>query len=287
VGGSIPEGFCLWTIGKSREKEGVAKKKYITNYSIENIAQSIVKDNPTGKRYGPEDKRMLYEERLQFLEDFPQLKAILSLDHIHTHNIPKAKMITHLAIIPPEIIVVDSRIQDMCYLPYWTFYGSGEGSFGRCSGVGAFSCCPPFNLEAEKVQALLDKANIFLALQFKPLVIGSGLGDPGEQFRILNLLADEIETLLGKGAVIQKFGGGPCFACYPEVCLCEGKCRAPQLKIPSLEGMGVCVDQLCKDIAFLTGNEKWKITWIKGFGTDDQVPKKSKGTLGLAITVKP
>ena len=264
----------------------MGKGKYLSNYSIENIAQSIVRDNPTGKKFSPEDKKRLYEERLQFLDTFPQLKASLSLNHIHSLPMPRAKIIAHAAIVPPEIIVVDSRIQDMCYLPFWTYYGSGEGSFSRCSGIGAFSCCPPFSPNAEKVQAMLDESDIFLAIQFKPMVIGSG-GDPGEQFRIINLLAEEINNLLGDGAVVQKFGGGPCFACFPEMCLCEGKCRAPQLKVHSLEGMGICVDQLCKDIAFLTGDDTWKITWIKGFGTEDQTPKKVKGTLGLAINVKP
>ena len=263
------------------------KKKYVSNYSIENIAQSIVRDNPTGKKYSQEDKKRLYEGKLQLLEGFPELREILSLKHVHSLTIPRAKKIGLCAVVPPEIIVVDSRIQDMCYLPFWTYYGSGEGSFGRCSGVGAFSCCPPFNPKAEKVQAMLDRADIFFALQFKPMVIGTGPGDPGEQFRLMNLLADEINGLLGNGAVVQKFAGGPCFACYPEECLWEGKCRAPQKKVPSLEGMGVCVDQLCKDIAFLTGDDQWKITWIKGFGTEEQIPKKGKGTLGLAIRLKP
>ena len=262
-------------------------KKYLSNYSIENIAQSIVKDNPTGKKFSPEDKKRLYEERLKLLDEFPQLKALLSLNHIHSLPSPRAKSIGRLVIIPPEIIVVDSRIQDMCSLPFWTYYGSGEGSFGRCAGVGTFSCCPPFAPKAEKVEEMLNGADIFLAFQFKPMIIGSGSGDPGEQFRIINKLTDEINALLGDGAVVQKFGGGPCFACFPEACLCEGKCQAPQLRIHSLEGMGICVDQLAKDAAFLTGDEKWKITWIKGFGTDDQTPKKAKGNLGLAIKVKP
>jgi predicted metal-binding protein len=262
------------------------KKKYVSNYSIENIAQSIVSDNSAGKKYTSEDKKRLYEERLRFIEVFPELRTILSLVHIHSLPTPRAKSIAHVAVVPPEIIVVDTRIQDMCYLPFWTYYASGEKSFSRCSGIGAFSCCPPFTPKAENVQAMLDKSDIFFTLQFKPMVIGSG-GDPGEQFRMLNLLADEINGLLGDGAVVQKFGGGPCFACYPELCLCEGKCSAPKLKVPSLEGMGICVDQLCKDISFLTGDPTWKITWIKGFGTEDQTPKKAKGNLGLAIKVKP
>ena len=263
----------------------MAKRRYVTNYSIENIAHSIVKDNPTGEKYSLEDKKRLYQERLLLLEDFPKLKEIICLEHITKYNNPWAKKIVRLALLPPEIIVVDSRIQDMCYLPFWTFYGSGEGSFGRCAGVGAFSCCPPFSPKAEKVQALLDKADIFLVLQSRPSCM-FGSRDPSELFRFLNGLRDEINFLLGKGAVVQKFGGGPCFACYPESCEGEGKCRAPNLKIPSLEGMGICVDQLCKDLAFLTEDENWKIIWIKGFGTPEQRPKKMKATVGLAIKLK-
>jgi predicted metal-binding protein len=263
----------------------MVKRKYKSNYSIENIAQSIVKDNPTGKNHSERDKKELYEERLQLLVDLPKLQEIINLEHIHTYDIPWAKRIARLAIVPPQIIVVDSRIQDMCYLPFWTYYGSEEGSFGRCAGVGAFSCCPPFNAKAEKVQGLLDKSDIFLVLQTRMAsMIGSG--DPSGQFKVINRLTDEINSLLGKRAVVQKFGGGPCFACYPETCEGEGKCNAPHLKVPSLEGMGLCVDQLCKDLSFLTGDRAWKITWIKGFGTNDQTPKRFKGVSGLAINLK-
>ena len=260
----------------------MAKRKYLSNYSIENIAQSIVRDNPTGKKYSQEDKKNLYQERLRLLEGFPKLKEIISLLHINKYGISWSKKVTSLAVLPPEIIVVDSRIQDMCYLPFWTYYGSGEGSFSRCAGVDSFSCCPPFNPKVEKVQAKLDKANIFLALQTRRSSIFGG-GDPGALFQTLNRLTEEINSLMGKGAVVQKFGGGPCFACYPEVCEGGGKCNAPHLKIPSLEGMGICVDQLCKDLAFLTEDERWQITWIKGFGTPEQRPKRMKATVGLAI----
>lgn len=263
----------------------MAKRKYLSNYSIENIAQSIVRDNPTGKKYSQEDKKNLYQERLRLLEDFPKLKEIISLTHIYKYGNSWAKKVARLGILPPEIIVVDSRIQDMCYLPFWTYYGSGEGSFSRCAGVNSFSCCPPFNPKAEKVQAKLDKANIFLTLQTKPAYM-FGTGSPGELFQTLNRLTDETNSLLGKGTVIQKFGGGPCFACYPEICEGEGKCKAPHLKIPALEGMGVCVDQLCKDLAFLTEDKSWEITWIKGFGTPEQKPKRMKATVGLAMKLK-
>jgi predicted metal-binding protein len=263
----------------------MTRKKHAANYSIENIAQSIVRDNPTGKKYSQEDKRALYGEKLRMLEDFPALKELFSFEHLRNYRIPWTQRIARIGILPPQLIVVDSRIQDMCALPFWSYYGSGDGSFGRCAGIGAFSCCPPFNLKAEKVQALMDRADLFLVLQTRPSAMGS-TGDPGAQFRALNTLTDEIKALLGKAAVVQKFAGGPCFACYPEVCEGEGKCGAPQLKIPSLEGMGVCVDQLCKDLAFLTGDEDWKIKWIQGFGAPEQTPKRWKSTVGLALKIQ-
>jgi hypothetical protein len=259
----------------------MAKKKHTINYSIEGIAQSIVRDNPVTKKYGPEDKKRLYAERLKKLDAYPELKKLLSLEHIHGYKVSFAGRVARLALLPPEIVVVDSRIQDMCSLPYWTFYGSGEGSFNRCSGIGAFSCCPPFTLKADKVRERLDRSDIFVAMQTRPGILGTG--EPGGQFQMINKLADEIRALLGDDAVVQKFGGGPCFACYPESCECEGKCRAPNLKVPSLEGMGVCVDQLCKDAAFLTGDKDWPIKWIKGFGSPDQTPKQAKGTSGIAV----
>jgi hypothetical protein len=252
------------------------------NYSIEGIAQSIVKDSPVGKRYCPEDKRRLYAERLRLLESCPGLKDLLSLEHIRSYATTISKRVARIGILPPELVVVDSRIQDMCSLPFWTYYGSGEGSFSRCAGVGAFSCCPPFTPTAEAVQGLMDQADFFVALQTSPTA-RMGSGDPGAQFRMLNQLADDITAQLGSAAVVQKFGGGPCFACYPETCLGEGKCRAPRLKIPSLESMGVCVDQLCKDLALLSGDKQWQITWIRGFGAAGQMPKRWKGTFGLAI----
>jgi len=262
----------------------MAKGKYLSNYSIENIAQSIVRDSEVGKKYNNEDKRNLYKQGLTLLENFPKLQEITCLEHLRKYDNPWVTKLARLAVIPPQIIVVDSRIQDMCSLPFWTYYGSGEGSFGRCAGVGNFSGCPPFNHKAEKVQEMLNKADIFLVLQTK-LDTMHGTADPSGQFRALNRLTDEINSLMGKGTVVQKFAGGPCFACFPEVCEGGGKCGAPHLKIPSLEGMGICVDQLCKDAALLTGDESWGIRWIKGFGTTDQKPKKMKGTVGLAISL--
>ena len=112
-------------------------KKYLSNYSIENIAQSIARDSEVGRKYTEEDKRRLYRERLLLVEGFSRLHDLLTLQHIRSSRLPWAKRVARLAFVPPEIVVVDSRIQDMCSLPFWTYYGSGEGSFGKCAGVGA------------------------------------------------------------------------------------------------------------------------------------------------------
>ena len=109
------------------------------------------------------------------------------------------------------------------------------------------------------------------------------MSEPGDQERTINRLAREITDLLGKDGVVQKFGGGPCAACAPEPCECEGKCHAPADKIPALESLGVCVDQICKDCAQLTGDPAWPITWIKGFGGPNQTPLQGKATVALAV----
>ena len=112
----------------------------IENYSIEGIAQSIVKDHPVSQRYTEDDKKRMHREVLEKVEAFSDLKALLSLDHIHSYENTFTPYLKRLAIIPPGIVVVDSRIQDMCALPYWSYYGTeGEGSFGPCS-------CAPLSL---------------------------------------------------------------------------------------------------------------------------------------------
>ena len=258
------------------------EKQLSENYSIEGIAQSIVKDHPVSQKYTVEDKKRMYMECQEKLAKRTGLKELLNLDHIHSYNNTYAPYLKRLAVIPPEIVVVDSRIQDMCALPYWSYYGSeGEGTFGPCMGIGAFSCCPPFSLKADKVQEKLDAADLFLVLQTQTRDFG--VSEQGDQEKTINRLAQEITELLGKDSVIQKFGGGPCAACSPEPCECEGKCRSPEKKVPALESLGVCVDQICKDCKLLTDDSSWPITWIKGFGGPNQSPIQSKATTAMAI----
>ena len=74
----------------------------IENYSIEGIAQSIVKDHPVSQNYTDDDKKRMYRECQEKLEAFPDLKALLSLDHIHSYGNTFASYMERLVIIPPE-----------------------------------------------------------------------------------------------------------------------------------------------------------------------------------------
>ena len=71
------------------------------NYSIENIAQSIVRDSEVGKKYTGEDKRELYNEVLRLAKSVSGLNDLLSLEHIRAYAVPWAKRLARLGISPP------------------------------------------------------------------------------------------------------------------------------------------------------------------------------------------
>jgi len=103
------------------------------------------------------------------------------------------------------------------------------------------------------------------------------------KFAVLHRLAGEIESLLGTGAVLERYGSGPCNACPAQPCLHSEPCRTQELKTISLESMGICVDRLCSDLALLTGDPRWRISWLKHFGLPQQTPKKWKYVEAIAV----
>ena len=109
---------------------------------------------------------------------------------------------------------------------------------------------------------------------------------PGWQDVLIRKLKHAIEQVNGKGSVTASFGAGPCKVCYPQPCLGGGKCRVPKERLYALESAGVPVGQLCKDMAFFTGNDRWKIKWIKFTGTPRQTPKRWKTTGGIAVRLR-
>ncbi|MCX5900579.1 MAG: DUF2284 domain-containing protein, partial [Proteobacteria bacterium] len=178
----------------------------------------------------------------------------------------------------------DERFKNMCCMPYWTIYKGSSGAaykrFDRCPGYGWLPGCPPQSTPVDTVQAILDRADLFIVLQTKLLV---ERWKAGWKFAVLHRLARDIESVLGKGSVIERYGSGPCNACPAQHCLHSEPCASPELKTISLESMGICVDRLCSDLALLTGNPRWRLTWLKHFGLPQQTPKKWKYVEALAV----
>jgi len=159
------------------------------------------------------------------------------------------------------MIIVNQRIKDMCMMPYWIFRPDAGGNqtktFGRCPGYGNLPGCPPNTISVEEVEEKLIKADLFIVLQTR---LTAKRGDLATwKFHVLNRLKHDIEKVLGKGSVVEKYGSGPCVAC-PAISCMQGKpCKSPKLKTVSLESMGICVDRLCEDLADITGQNAWKI----------------------------
>ncbi|MEI6127881.1 MAG: DUF2284 domain-containing protein, partial [Pseudomonadota bacterium] len=107
----------------------------------------------------------------------------------------------------------------------------------------------------------------------------------GWKFAVLHRLARDIENIFGKSAVTGTFGSGPCSACAAQYCLHHQPCKTPELKTISLESMGICVDRLCTDLALLTGNNSWKLTWLRHFGFPQQTPKKWKYVEAISLKI--
>ena len=134
----------------------------------------------------------------------------------------------------------------------------------------------------EAVQKVLDGSDLFIVLQTK---LQNERGDTHWKFNVLHRLAYDIKQVLGKNSITGKFGSGPCNACKTQNCVYNKPCSSPKLGTVSLEAMGVCVDRLCSDLAALTDQASWKMTWLKHFGFPQQTPKKWKYVEALSIKV--
>jgi predicted metal-binding protein len=254
------------------------------NYSVRNIIDSILSDTPRAKKYSKLKKIRIYRQLKTKISNLPEVDKLLTSSHITSYKIEGAHFFARIGILPPELVIADERFKNMCCMPYWTIYKGADGAaykrFDRCPGYGWLPGCPPQSPPVDTVQAILDKADLFIVLQTKPLVERWKVG---WKFAVLHRLADDIEKVLGKGTVIERYGSGPCNACTAQHCLHSTPCESPQLKTISLESMGICVDRLCSDLALLTGDSRWRITWLKHFGLPQQTPEKWKYVEALAV----
>ena len=261
------------------------------NYSIENIEACIAQDSEISKKYDEKKKKKLYEENKKLLKRRPDVAEILSLKELKKYKIPGVEIFARVGFIPPQIVIVDPRARNMCQNHFWLALNVGGkrvSKFGPCPGYGIHSSCPPnFPPPISRVREMIDSANLFFLLQSKPLhVSGLKTGAAPWQGEFLYQLQENLENKLGKGTVIDKYSAGPCQACLPERCLTGGKCRSPEKQTHSLEGMGIPCGQLCRDMALLSGDESWKLKWIKHFGFPHQTPKTYKLVWGAALKVQ-
>jgi len=255
------------------------------NYSIKNVIDSILEDNPKARRLTRTRKGLLYKGSLKALEKSPELKKLVSLSSIRNYPYEGAKNFARIGILSPEMVIVDQRLKDMCMMPYWIFRPDAGGGktkhFGRCPGYGNLPGCPPQSYPVEAVEAKLKKADLFIVLQ---TALTAKRGDLAVwKFHVLNRLKRDIEKALGEGSVVEKYGSGPCAACKTLSCMLGKPCKTPTLKTISLESMGICVDRICEDLAELTGQKAWKINWMKHFGFPQQKPKSWKYVEALAV----
>jgi len=254
-------------------------------YNIEVIHDCIVHDTDVYKKYKAKTKKTaLYRQKKKLLAKHPDVRKMIDLKFVKSLNKERGRYVGKVAWIPSELIITDQRIQGLCrnLMTYPEEYAKQFGiKFGSCPGSGRLSACPPFSPPSEETRAKLDKADIFIALQSQYFIAPPEI--VGWQDFLVRKLRKEIEKAAGPGSVTAYFGAGPCRMCHPKECLGGGECRMPEERIFALESTGIPVGQLCKDIALLTGNDSWKIKWIKYTGTPRQTTKRWKTTAGLAV----
>lgn len=257
-------------------------------YSVEVIHDCIVRDTPLYKKFrAQEKKRVLYRKKKKLLEACRPVASMIDPGFVRSLDPERGRFLGKVGWMPSELIIVDQRIREMCRN---LFFYPGEYvkktgvRFGPCPGFDRLSACPQFSPAPEETRAKLDAADIFIALQSRSFLTGPAI--PGWQDVLIRKLKKEIERVNGKGSVTAAFGAGPCRVCYPQPCLGGGTCRVPKERLYALESAGVPVGQLCKDMAFFTGNDGWKIKWIKFTGTPRQTPKRWKTTGGLAVHLR-
>ena len=257
-------------------------------YSVEVIHDCIVRDTPLYNKFrSQEKKRVLYRKKKKLLEECQPVVSMIDSGFVRSLDPERGRFLGKVGWMPSELIIVDQRIREMCrnlfFYPDELVKKTGL-RFGPCPGFDKLSACPQFSPVPEETRARLDAADIFIALQSRSFLTGPAI--PGWQDVLIRKLKKEIERVNGKGSVTAAFGAGPCRVCYPQPCLGGGKCRVPKERLYALESAGIPVGQLCKDMAFFTGNDGWKIKWIKFTGTPRQTPKRWKTTGGLAVRLR-
>lgn len=256
------------------------------NYDISNIHDCIVEDREDYQRIGQGEKKKLYRDRINRAQKNPELKEILSMKHIHGYDVKDVENFARIGILPPELIIVDERIRDMCLNQFWlTNPITRVKAFGRCPAYNNRPCCPPLSPSPKDTRKLLDRSDIFVMLQSKLLGNEAIMTDPhwGWQYDTVLKLEEELKSALGKSKVLAKYGAGPCVICGPIGCTRDETCKHPDKKFCAVESVGMAVGQMCRDMTYLSGDKRWEINWIKNWSLPTQTLNKFKLTFGLAL----
>jgi len=255
------------------------------SYDIDTIERSIATDTEIYRKYTAEEKKALYRQKRELLDKHPDLKKMLDVNHLYTYPIEGVEKWGKMDICPPEIMISDDRIKDMCALPFWTDFivretNERQWRFTRCPGIDKHSSCPYNSPPAAEVRKILDSADIFIFVQTKEF---SEFGGVQWQYKTIKRYCEDLQNLLGEDVIVRRFGSGPCQNCYPEACKHDGDCRDRDHQVYAMESMGFPVGHLCRDMALMTGDDSWLLTWIKRWGLETQWPKAWKVHFGIAI----
>jgi predicted metal-binding protein len=256
-------------------------------YDIRVIHDCIVKDTDIYRTFNTQSKkRSLYRDKKKVLDNNPEIKKLIDISAVRSLDLKCGALMGKVGWLPTELVITDSRIQEMCHgmFSYPKMLSDKIGvNYGPCPSCGKGSACPPFSYTAQEARSKLDEGDIFIVLQSKNFIEFSDVTYPGFHEVLLRKLKKEIETLKGKDAVTCVLSAGACRLCHPKPCLGGGECRMPEHRFYALEAVGVPVAQLCDDMALLTGNNGWKMNFLKYFGTPRQTHKRWKLTCGIAV----
>jgi len=256
-------------------------------YSIDAIERSIAADTELYTKYTNTQKKALYQATWKLVDKVPRLKEMIDVNYLYRYPVEGVEKWGKMDICPPELIIADDRIKDMCALPFWTDFLVRETNerkwrFTRCPGIYKHSSCQYHSAPASEVQQMLASADIFIIAQTKEF---SEFGGVQWQYQTIKRYCDDLLALLGPDAIIQRFGAGPCQNCYPDACKHDGKCRDKKNQVPAMESMGFAMGHLCRDMALMTENDSWELTWIQRWQLKTQSRDLWKVHFGVAINL--
>jgi predicted metal-binding protein len=196
------------------------------------------------------------------------------LDEIHH---AQKDLIRRAAFISPKLVFVSEKIKSLCHLKY----EHSDGRIDPCGGIKKnYLACSPYSPNESEIKKQLDSSDLICFLQ------ADNLTDMKQQ-KYLHEILFEVENYLRRMGilVVMSFGAGPCRMC--EQCAGElhEECYAPVKRRFSLESCGIDVGWAMEAVALITGNEVWKLIWLKDFGLKSEDKESFKSVMGIMLRV--